>query len=135
MQKKVWKDFKIKNLGDYHNVYVQSDTLLLADVFKNFKNEYIKTYELDSPHFLSTPGLAWQACFKKTEIESELLTDTDMLLTVEQEIREGICHAIHRHAKANNKYMEKYNKDKESSYIMCLDAKIYMDGQCLKSFL
>ena len=95
-------------------MYVQSDTLLLADVFKNFRNTSIKVYELDPAHFLSAPGLAWQACLKKTEVKLELLTDIDMLLMVEKGIRGGICHAIYRYAKANNKYMKNYNKYKEA---------------------
>ena len=81
-----------------------------------------KVYELDPAHFLSLPGLAWQACLKKTNIELELLTDCDMLLMVEEGIRGGICHSIHRYAKANNKYMKKYNYNEESSYIQYLDA-------------
>ena len=67
--RKVWKDFKIENLGDYHNLYVRKDTLLLADVFENFKNKCIEIYELDPAHFLSALGLVWQACLKKTEIK------------------------------------------------------------------
>ena len=98
----VFKVFKLENLGDYHDLYVQSDTLLLADVFNNFRDMFIKEYELDPAHFLSLPGLAWQACLKKTNIELELLTDYDMLLMVEEGIRGGICHSIHRYAKANN---------------------------------
>ena len=82
----------------------------------------IKVYELDPAHFLSLPGLALQACLKKTNIKLELLTDYDMLLMVEEGIRGGICHAIHRHAKANNKYMKNYYKNKESSYIQYLDV-------------
>ena len=65
---KVFEEFKLKNLGDYHDLYVQSDTLLLADVFENFRNKCIEIYELDSAHFLFAPRLAWQACLKKTEI-------------------------------------------------------------------
>ena len=102
-----------KNLGDYHDLYFQSDPFLVADVFENFRNMCIKVYELDPAHFLSAPGLAWQACFRKTELKLELLTDIDMLLMVEKGIRGGICHAIYRYAKANNKYMKNYNKDKE----------------------
>ena len=62
---KVWDVFEINNLGEYHDLYVQSDTLLLADVFENFRNKCIEIYELDPAHFLSAPGLAWQACFEK----------------------------------------------------------------------
>ena len=107
----VFKNLINKNLGDYHDLYVQSDTLLLADVFENFRNMCIKVYELHPAHFLSVPGLAWQACLKKTKVKLELLTDVDMLLMVEKGIRGGICHARHRYAKANNKYMKDYNKD------------------------
>ena len=108
----VFKRFKLKkNLGEYHDLYTQSDTLLLADVFKNFRNMCLKVYELDPAHFLSLPGLAWQACLKKTNVKLELLTDYDMLLMVEEGIRGGICHLIHRYAKANNKYMKNYNKN------------------------
>ena len=86
----VLNKFKLNNLGDYHDLYVQSDTLLLADVFENFRDMCLKEYELDPAHFSSLPGLAWQACLKKTNIELELLTDYDMLLMVEEGIRGGI---------------------------------------------
>ena len=106
----VFKTFKLNNLGDYHDLYVQSDTLLLADVFESFRKACIKTYELDPAHFIPLPGLAWQACLKKkTEVELELLTDYDMLLMMEEGIRGGICHAVYRYAKANNKYMKNYD--------------------------
>ena len=118
----VFKRFKLKNLGEYHDLYVQSDTLLLADVFENFRNTCLKVYELDTAHFLSLPGLEWQACLKKTNVKLELLTDYDMLLMVEEGIRGGICHSIHRYAKANNKYMKYYDENEKSSYIQYLDA-------------
>ena len=75
---------------------------------------FTKEYELDPAHFLSLPGLACQVCLKKTNIELELLTDYDMLLMVEEGIRDGICNSIHRYAKANNKYMKNYNSNEES---------------------
>ena len=98
-------------------MYLQSDTLLLEDVFENFRNKCIEIYNLDPARFLSVPGLAWQAFLNKTKVELELLTDVDMLLMVEKGIRGGICHAIHRYAEANNKYMKNYDQNKESSYI------------------
>ena len=99
---RVYQEFKINNIGDYHDLYVQNDTLLLADVFKNFKNKCIEIYEFDPAHFLSASRLAWQACLKTAEVKLELLTDIDMLLMIEQGTRGGLCHPIHRHAKANN---------------------------------
>ena len=100
----VFKIFKLKNLGEYHD----------------FRNTCLKVYELDPAHFLSLRRLAWQACLKKTSIK--LLTDYDMLLMVEEGIRGGICHSIHRYAKANNKSMKNYDENEESSYIQYLDA-------------
>ena len=91
---KVWKEFNIKNLGEYHDLYVQCDTTLLADVFENFRDKCIEIYELDLAHFLSAPGLSWWACLKKTEVQLELLTDNDMLLMIEEGIRGGMCNAI-----------------------------------------
>ena len=118
----MFEEFTFKNLRDYHNLYLQSDTLLLVDVFRNFRNKCIEIYELDPAHFLSAPGLAWQVCLKKTGIRLELLTNIEGLLMVEKGIGVGICHAIHRYVKANNTYMKKYDKNIESSYLMSLDA-------------
>ena len=101
-------------------MYVQSDTL--CDVFENFRNMCLEIYELNSAKFLSAPGLAWQAALKKIKVKLDLLTDIDMLLIVEKGIRGGICHSIYRYAKANNKYMKYYNKNKELSYLQYWDV-------------
>ena len=85
--KRVCKNFEIKNLGEYHDLYVQSDTLLLGEVFENFRNMCLEIYELDPAKFLSAPGLAWQAALKKTKVKLDFLTDIDMLLMVEKGIR------------------------------------------------
>ena len=85
--KRVCNDFEIKNLGEYHNLYVQSVTLLLADVFENLRNMCLEIYELDPAEFLSAPGLEWQAVLKKTKVKLDLLTDIDLLLMVEKDIR------------------------------------------------
>ena len=104
-------------------MYVQSDTLILADVFENSRNKCIKIYGLDPTDFLLAPGLEWQACLEKTGVELELLTDNDILLMIEKRITGGLCDAVHRYAKANNKYMKNHDKNKESSYLMHLDPK------------
>ena len=101
--KRVCKDFEIKSLGEYYESYVQSDTLLLADVIENFRNMCINIYKLDPAKFLSASGLAWQAALEKTRVKLDLLTDIDMLLMLEKGIRGGICHSIYQYAKANNK--------------------------------
>ena len=89
---------------------MQSDTLLLADVFENFHNKCIEIYKLDPAHFRSKPGLAWQACLNKT-----CLTGVGMLLMVAREIRGGMCHTIHRYEKNDNKCMKNYDQNKNSS--------------------
>ena len=118
--KKVCNTFKIRDLGKYHNSYVQSDTLLLTDVFEPFRKTCINIYELDPTYFVSLPGFAWTAMSKLTKVELELLTDEDMLLMFEEGTRR-ISQAIHKHAKANNKYM--------------LMQIICRDGLCVKNFL
>ena len=120
--KKVCDTFKIKNLGEYHDLYVQFDTTLLVDVFESFRDKCIEIYELDPAHFLSAPGLAWKACLKKTKVELELLIDNDMLIMYEEGTRGGMCQATYRYAKANNKYMKNHDKNKESTYLEYLDA-------------
>ena len=109
--KRVCKDFKIKNLGEYHDWYLKSDTVILADVFKNFRKMCLKIYELDPVKFISAPGLARQAALKKAKVNLELLIDINMLLIIEKGIREGICAAIHWYAKANKKDYDKNMKD------------------------
>ena len=112
--KRVCKDFEIKNLGGYHDLYLKSDISLLADVFEKFRKVCLEIYELGPEKSLLAPGLEWQAALKNTEVKLELLTDIDMLLIVEKAIIGGICNAIHRYAKANKKYTKGYNENKES---------------------
>ena len=88
---KVFNKFNIKNLGEYHDLYIQSDTILLADVFESFRHLCLNTYKLDPAYFLSLPGLAWQACLKHSGIKLKLTSDFDMLLMLEEGIRGGIC--------------------------------------------
>ena len=127
----VFEKFNLNNLGDYHDLYVRSDTLLLVDVFENFRNACLNNYELDPAHFTSLPGLAWQACLKKTNVELELITDYDMLLMIEDGIRGGICYVIKRYAKENNYYMKDYDESKDSSYIQYLDSNnLYSMAMC-----
>ena len=109
-------------MGQYHDLYLKSDILLLADVFGNFREASQANYGLDSTHYLTSPGLAWDAMLKMTGINLDFITDIDMQLFIEKGMRGGISYIAHRHAVANNKYMENYNEREESSYIMYLDA-------------
>ena len=93
---KMWEVFEIKNLGEYHDLYVKIDAFLLANVFEKFRDKCTEIYGLDPSYFYTAPGLAWQACFKKTDVKLELLIDIDMLMMVEKGIRGGICQSTHR---------------------------------------
>ena len=94
---KVFNKFNIKNLREYHDLYVQRDTISLTDVFGSFRNLRLHTYALDPAYFLSLPELAWQACLKHSGVKLELTSDIDMLLMLEEGIRGGICHSVFRH--------------------------------------
>ena len=120
--KRVCEGFEIKTLDEYHDWYLKSNSLLLTDVFENFRKLCLNFFPLDTVKFHSAFGLAWQASLKKSVVKLELLSDIDMLLIVEKGIEGGICHAIHRYAKANNKYMKDYDKNKESSYLKYWDV-------------
>ena len=97
---------KQKKLGEYHDLFFQNNTLLLADVFENFRNMCLEIYKLDSSKKFSVAVLTWQAALKKTKVKLDLLTDIHVLLMIEKVIRGGICHSIYRYTKANNKYMK-----------------------------
>ena len=88
----IWNTFNCQTLQDYHNIYLKSDVLLLADVFENFRKNCLKNYELDPCHYYTAPGVAWDACLKLTKQELELLTDYDMLMMFEKGIRGGMTH-------------------------------------------
>ena len=107
--------FQKKKAGEYYDLCVESDALLLTDVLEKFQNKCLELYELISLRFLTAAGLAWQAALKKTKVKLDLLT-VDMLLMVEKGIRGGTCHTIPRYAKANNKYLKIHEKNKESSH-------------------
>ena len=120
--RKVWREFGIRNMGEYHDLYLGTDTILLANVFESFGRVCLENYGLDPSHFYTAPGLAWKACLKKTGIRLELLLDPDMLLMFECGIRGGITQSVHRWAAANNPYMDEYDSSKPTKYLQYLDA-------------
>ena len=125
---RVWKEFKLKNVGEYHDLYLKTDVLLVSNVIEAFRNSCLGYYKLDPAHFYTSPGLAWQACLKKMGVRLELLTDPDMLLMFECGIRGGITQAVHRYAPANNKYMgEKFDPENVSSFLHYLNANSLYD--------
>ena len=118
----VWNTFKLQSMGEYHDLYLKSDVLLLADVFENFRKTCIQYYKLDPCHYFTSPGLSWDAMLKMTNIKLELITDIDMYQFIEKGMRGGISYIANRYGKANNKYMKTYDEKAPSKYIMYLDA-------------
>ena len=119
---KVWNTFQLQTMGEYHNLYLKSDILLLADVFENFRKTCLQYYKLDPCHYFTSPGLSWDAMLKMTNIQLELMTDIDMFQFIEKGMRGGISYIANRYGKANNKYMKEYDEKAPSKYIMYLDA-------------
>ena len=119
---KVWDTFIIKTMGDYHDLYPQSDILLLADIFDNFRRTCLQYYKLDPAHYFTSPGLSWDAMLKMNGIKLELMTDVDMFQFIEKGLRGCISYIANRHGEANNKYMFGYDSSKPSKYIHYLDA-------------
>ena len=118
----VWNTFNCQTIRDYHNLYLKSDVLLLADVFENFRKTCLHHYNLDPAHYYTSPGLAWDACLKETGQELQLRHDYDMLMMFEKGIRGRISHISKRYAETNNKYMDNYDFSKPTTYIQYLDA-------------
>ena len=118
----VWTTFDCQTIGDYHDLYLRTDVLLLADVFENFRKTAMATYGLDPAHYLTLPGYSWDCLLKLTNVELELLTDSNMYLFIEKGLRGGISMVSHRHAIANNPQMENYHPEQPTSFLQYLDA-------------
>src|SRR5690606_27749687 len=118
----IWNEFNCKTLEDYLKVYLVADVTLLGDVFEYFRETCIKDYGLDPAHYLSAPGFAWDCALKMTGVKLELFTQIDMHLFIEKGMRGGICNITKRFSKANNKNMQDYNPNENSTYIRYLDA-------------
>ena len=121
--KKVWEEFGLKSLGEYHDLYLGTDVILLSNIFEKFRKVCMENYGLDPAHFYTTPGLAWKVCLKKSEITLGLITDPDMLLMFKRGIRGGTTQVVKKYASANNNYMDDYDPQKPSRYLQYLDAK------------
>ncbi|GBM77773.1 hypothetical protein AVEN_231579-1 [Araneus ventricosus] len=118
----VWKSFNFRNLGGYHDLSVKTHLVLIADVFENFRKLILNFYQLDAAHLLTSPGLAWQAALKLTDVKLDLFTDINMDLFIEKGIQGGVSMISHRHSEANHPQCPTYDSSKDSKYITYLDA-------------
>ena len=132
--KEVWNTFMIRTLGNYHDLYLVSDMLLLTDVFENFRKTCMQYYKLDPCHYFTSPGLSWDAMLKMTNIKLELMTDIDMFQFIGKGMHGGVSYIANRYGNANNKYMKEYDEKSPSKYIMYLDAN-NLCGSAMSQYL
>ncbi len=118
----VWKTFGCKTMRDYHDLYLKTDVLLLADVMTEFRKTCKKAYGLNAPYYYTSPGLAWHAMLKHTEVELDLISDPDMYLMIENGIRGGVSSIMKRYSEANHKYLKDHDPKKPNKHILYLDA-------------
>ena len=132
----VWKAGKCQTFKDYHDLYLRTDVALLADIFEAFRTLTLKNYGLDAAHYITAPGMSWDALLKHTGVTLELLTELDQHLFVEKGLRGGICQASHRAALANNPRAEAtggpaFDPSKPTSWITYLDMNnLYGGAMC-----
>ena len=117
--KRVWKTFDINTIGEYHDLYLKSDVLLLADVFENFRKTCLQYYKLDPCHYFRSPDLSWDAMLKMTNIKLELMTDVDIFQFIEKGMRGGVSYIANLYGKANNKYIKSTMRRRPQS-ISCI---------------
>lgn len=127
---RVWDVFKTKNLGEYTDIYLITDVLILTDVFEIFRNTSLAHYKLDPCYYVSAPGLSWDAMLLKTHAKMDLISDIEIYKMLEQGIRGGLSQCSRRYVKANNKYMKEFDNNLPSSYIIYLDCN-NLYGYCL----
>lgn len=127
----VWYTFNIKNIGEYTDLYVKTDVLLLSDIFENFRKTCKTHYYLDPAFYLTAPGLSFDAMLLKTGVQLELIDNLEILRMIQKGIRGGICHCSKRYAKANNIYTDSYDPSKINSFIVYIDCNnLYGYSMC-----
>ena len=124
---KIWNEFNMKNMGDYHDHYFKKDVLLLADLFEKFIDTCLKFYKPHLCHYFSSPGLSWNAMLKMIGVKLEKIFDIDMYLSIEKGLRGGISYITKRYSKANNKDIKNHDPRKPSKFITYFDMNNLYD--------
>ena len=110
----------MKTVKDYHDLYLNCGVLLLTDVFEKFRNKSLNNCRLCPSHYLSAPSLSWDAILNMTNVELKLITDSDMYVFFEKDIRHGVSYISNRYSACNNKYLQSYHLKEESKHIIYL---------------
>lgn len=118
----VWKEFNISNMGEYTDLYLNCDVLLLTDIFENFRTMSLHYFKLDPAYYVTAPGFSWDAMLLYTGVQLELITDLEIYQMIEKGVRGGLAQCTLRHAQANNKYLPNYDQSKPSSFLIYLDC-------------
>ena len=129
----VWKKMDIKTMQEYHDLYLLTDVLLLADCFESFRALSMENYDLDPLHYLTNPGLSISACYKMTAVKLELFTNIDQLIFITKAIRGGVSTIVNRYAKAHNKFVPGYNPMLPSTYLLYIDMNSLYSGAMTES--
>ena len=124
----------MKMMKDDNSLQLKFDVLMLGDVFEKIRNNSRKNYGLCSSHFLSAPGLSWDAMFNMTKVELELIPNPDMYISFQKGKRGGVSYISNRYSKANNKYIKSYDAKQQPKNIIYLDAN-NLDGYLVTTFL
>lgn len=132
--KRVWKKFSLSDLGQYTDLYLKTDVLLLTDIFEKFRQTCKNHYRLDPAFYVTAPSLSWDAMLLKTKVKLELIEDLDMIRMIQRGIRGGICLCSTRYASANNKYLSNYNPSDPDNYLLYVDCN-NLYGFALCSYL
>lgn len=130
----VGTDFSCKTIGEYSDMYLNTDILLLAEVFECFRSLCLNSYQLDAANYITAPSLGWDALLKISGVNLELLTDINMLLFVERGFRSELSNCVHLHAKANNKFMENFVPEDENVFLFYFDI-INLYGFAMEQYL
>lgn len=117
----IWRLFNIETLGQFQDLYMRVDVILLAEVFENFRNNCLQSYFLDPSYFYTAPGLSWNAMLRYTDVKLALIDDIDQMMFVESSIRGGISQCSNRYSIANNRYMRNFDNKKDETYISYFD--------------
>ena len=131
---KLWNKFDLENIGQLHDLYMDTDVMLLADMFETFRKNTLDKYKLDPAHFMTAPSLSWSACLKLTKVKLERLTDPDMSMFIDMSLIGGYSWVTNPFEKANHPQCTDYNRMLPLMWIFYMDAN-NLYGYAMRQYL